>query len=133
MILQDLFEDRDMGVESGKAITLSNMGKFHTGADPLGKHVPERLTHQFALHLEKWEHTFYSLTLKDPRKIRYYRPTKIDIKPGTLVGDMAIANKFYRTDDPVEQEQYAQQYIRSLKLYPVDVNDYKFPELLVPR
>jgi hypothetical protein len=127
-------EDRPIPkAESGKAIALSNLGKFHAGVDTLGKWVPERLTHQFALDPDKWEHTFYSLTLKEPKKIRYYRPKNVDILPGTLVGDMAIANQFYRTKDPVEQEKYALAYLASLKPYPVNLDDYKFPELLIPR
>lgn len=119
--------------ESGKAVALSNLGKFHAGVDTLGKWVPERLTHQFALDPIKWEHTFYSLTLKEPKKIRYYRPKNVDIVPGTLVGDMAIANQFYRTKDPAEQEKYAMAYLASLKPYPVNLDDYEFPELLIPR
>ena len=129
-----MVEDRPIPkAESGKAIALSNLGKFHAGVDTLGKWVPERLTHQFALDPDKWEHTFYSLTLKEPKKIRYYRPKNVDILPGTLVGDMAIANQFYRTKDPVEQEKYALAYLASLKPYPVNLDDYKFPELLIPR
>ena len=127
-------EDRPIPkAESGKAVALSNLGKFHAGVDTLGKWVPERLTHQFALDPNKWEHTFYSLTLKEPKKIRYYRPKNVDIVPGTLVGDMAIANQFYRTKDPAEQEKYALAYLASLKPYPVNLDDYEFPELLIPR
>ena len=131
---KDVTEDRPIPkAESGKAVALSNLGKFHAGVDTLGKWVPERLTHQFALDPNKWEHTFYSLTLKEPKKIRYYRPKNIDIVPGTLVGDMAIANQFYRTKDPAEQEKYALAYLASLKPYPVNLDDYEFPELLIPR
>ena len=131
---QGVAEDRPIPkAESGKAVALSNLGKFHAGVDTLGKWVPERLTHQFALDPNKWEHTFYSLTLKEPKKIRYYRPKNVDIVPGTLVGDMAIANQFYRTKDPAEQEKYALAYLASLKPYPVNLDDYKFPELLIPR
>jgi len=131
---QGVVEDRPIPkAESGKAIALSNLGKFHAGVDTLGKWVPERLTHQFALDPDKWEHTFYSLTLKEPKKIRYYRPKNVDILPGTLVGDMAIANQFYRTKDPMEQEKYALEYLASLKPYPVNLDDYEFPELLIPR
>ena len=131
---QGVAEDRPIPkAESGKAVALSNLGKFHAGVDTLGKWVPERLTHQFALDPNKWEHTFYSLTLKEPKKIRYYRPKNVDIVPGTLVGDMAIANQFYRTKDPAEQEQYALAYLASLKPYPVNLDDYEFPELLIPR
>jgi len=131
---KDVAEDRPIPkAESGKAVALSNLGKFHAGVDTLGKWVPERLTHQFALDPIKWEHTFYSLTLKEPKKIRYYRPKNVAIVPGTLVGDMAIANQFYRTKDPAEQEKYALAYLASLKPYPVNLDDYEFPELLIPR
>ena len=114
------------------AISLSRLGKFHRGEDTLGEFVPERLHCRFALHPEKWESTFYSLTLKDPRKLNYYGPTKVEITPGTLVGDMALANQFYRTNNPEEQKQWAEKYKASLQLYPVDVSKYKFPELLIP-
>ena len=116
-----------------QAIHLTKLGKFHKGEDELARYVPERLTHSFALHPDNWESTFYSLTLKDPRKINYFGPKKIDIVPGTLVGDMAIANKFYRAKTQEEKELYAQQYMDSVKPYPVDVNAYRFPELLIPR
>jgi hypothetical protein len=116
-----------------QAIHLTKLGKFHSGSDQLGEWVPERLTHSFALHPNKWESTFFSLTNKDPRKISYYKPKNIEIVPGTLVGDMAIANRFYRTKDPVEKEQYAKAYKDSLKPYPVDVSQYRMPELLIPR
>ena len=114
------------------AISLSRLGKFHKGEDTLGKYVPERLTHQFALHPDKWEHTFHSLTLKDPRKLRFYGPKKISVSPGTLVGDMAIANKFYRAESAEAAAQYAQEYKDSLRPYPVDVSKYRMPELLIP-
>jgi hypothetical protein len=119
--------------QQDQAIHLTRLGKFHKGQDELAQYVPERLTHSFALHPEKWESTFFSLTNKDPRKISYYGPQKLDIVPGTLVGDMAIANKFYRVKTPEEKELYAQQYKDSIKPYPVNVNEYRFPELLIPR
>jgi predicted transcriptional regulator len=115
------------------AISLRKLGKFHKDNDVLADFVPERLTHRFALHPDKWESTFFSLTNKDPRKLKYFSPEKIDIPSGTLVGDMAIANKFYRSKSPEEQEQYAQEYKQSLKPYPVDVNQYRMPELLIPK
>ena len=116
-----------------QAIHLTRLGKFHKGGDELAKYVPERLTHSFALHPNKWESTFFSLTNKDPRKINFFGPKKIDIVPGTIVGDMAIANKFYRANTPEEKELYAQEYKDSLKPYPVDVSMYRFPELLIPK
>jgi len=115
------------------AISLSKLGKFHPGADTLAQFVPERATAQYALHPDKWESTFYSLTNKDSDKLKYYGPKKISIPPGTLVGDMAIANKFYRAKTPEEQEQYAEAYKASLQPYPVDVSEYRMPELLIPK
>jgi hypothetical protein len=115
------------------AISLSKLGKFHPGADTLAEFVPERATAQYALHPDKWESTFYSLTNKDSDKLKYYGPKKISIPPGTLVGDMAIANKFYRAKTPEEQEQYAELYKASLQPYPVDVSEYRMPELLIPQ
>ena len=125
------------GVAEGKsndtAISLSRLGKFHPGADTLAEFVPERATAQYALHPDKWESTFYSLTNKDSDKLKYYGPKKISIPPGTLVGDMAIANKFYRAKTPEEKQQYAEAYKASLQPYPVDVSEYRMPELLIPR
>ena len=115
------------------AISLSKLGKFHSGADALAEFVPERASAQYALHPDKWESTFYSLTNKDSDKLRYYGPKKISIPPGTLVGDMAIANKFYRAKTSEEKQQYAEAYKASLQSYPVDVNQYRMPELLMPR
>jgi len=46
---------------------------------------------------------------------------------------MAIANKFYRAKTPEEQEQYAELYKASLQPYPVDVSEYRMPELLIPK
>jgi len=115
------------------AISLSRLGKFHPGADPLAELVPERSTAQYALHPDKWESTFYSLTNKDSHKLKYYGPKRIPIPPGTLVGDMAIANKFYRAKSPEEKQQYAELYRQSLQPYPVDVSKYRMPELLIPR
>ena len=125
------------GVAEGEindtAISLSKLGKFHSGADALAEFVPERASAQYALHPDKWESTFYSLTNKDSDKLRYYGPKKISIPPGTLVGDMAIANKFYRAKTSEEKQQYAEAYKASLQSYPVDVNQYRMPELLMPR
>ncbi len=128
---------KKQGVAEGKstdtAITLSRLGKFHPGEDTLAEFVPERATAQYALHPDKWESTFYSLTNKDSDKVRYYGPNEIAIPPGTLVGDMAIANKFYRAKTTEEKQLYAKLYRQSVKPYPVDVNQYRMPELLMPR
>jgi GNAT superfamily N-acetyltransferase len=121
------------GDNNDTAISLSKLGKFHPGADTLADFVPERATAQYALHPDKWESTFYSLTNKDSDKLKYYGPKKISIPPGTLVGDMAIANKFYRAKTSEEKQQYAELYRQSLKPYPVDVSAYRMPELLIPR
>ena len=126
--------DEDEGKENNNtAISLSKLGKFHPGADALAEFVPERASAQYALHPDKWESTFYSLTNKDSDKLRYYGPKKISIPPGTLVGDMAIANKFYRAKTSEEKQQYAEAYKASLQSYPVDVSQYRMPELLIPR
>jgi GNAT superfamily N-acetyltransferase len=121
------------GESNDTAISLSKLGKFHPGEDTLAKFVPKRATARYALHPDKWESTFYSLTNKDSDKLKYYGPKKISIPPGTLVGDMAIANKFYRAKTPEEQEQYAELYKASLQPYPVDVSQYRMPELLIPQ
>ena len=49
------------------------------------------------------------------------------------MGDMAIANKFYRAKTPEEKQQYAELYQQSLKPYPIDVSQYRMPELLIPQ
>jgi hypothetical protein len=121
------------GGSNDTAISLSKLGKFHPGADTLAEFVPERATAQYALHPDKWESTFYSLTNKDSDKLKYYGPKKISIPPGTLVGDMAIANKFYRAKTTEEKQQYAEAYKASLQPYPVDVSKYRMPELLIPK
>jgi hypothetical protein len=121
------------GESNDTAISLSKLGKFHPGADTLAQFVPERATAQYALHPDKWESTFYSLTNKDSDKLKYYGPKKISIPPGTLVGDMAIANKFYRAKTSEEKQQYAELYKASLQPYPVDVSEYRMPELLIPK
>ena len=115
------------------AISLSKLGKFHPGTDELAEFVPERATAHYALHPDKWESTFYSLTNKDSDKLKYYGPKKISIPSGTLVGDMAIANKFYRAKTSEEKQHYAEAYKASLQSYPVDVSQYRMPELLIPR
>ena len=125
---EDIEEDKN----TDTAISLTRLGKFHRGADTLADLVPERATAQYALHPDKWESTFYSLTNKDSDKLKHYGPKKISIPPGTLVGDMAIANKFYRAKTAEEKEQYAELYRQSLKPYPVDVSKYRMPELLIP-
>ena len=115
------------------ATSLRRLGKFYPGQDPLAELVPERASARYALHPDKWQSTFYSLTNKDPDKLRYYGPTKIAIPPGTLVGDMAIANQFYRAKTAEEKQRYAELYRASLQPNAVDVSRYRMPELLMPR
>lgn len=94
----------------------------------LDEAVPERKTHTFALHPDKWRETFYSLTNKDPEKIIRYKPSPVPLRQGTVVLDMALANRFMRGDDG------------ALKLYKeskrplssVSLDIYKMPELLIP-
>jgi hypothetical protein len=117
---------------AGGAIHLKKLGKFFKGEDPLALHVPERTNSTYALHPEKWESTFFSLTNKDPRKLKHYSPKHLDIPQGTLVGDMVHANLFYRSKTEEEKAKHAQAYKESLKAYPVDVSKYKMPELLIP-
>jgi hypothetical protein len=119
--------------ESHTAISLSRLGQFFKNEDPLAELIPERAAATYALHPDKWESTFYSLTNKDPRKLKYYGPKKVKIPPGTLVGDMAIANKFYRATTDEEKQHYAKLYKKSLQPYPVDVSQYRMPELLIPK
>lgn len=115
------------------AIHLRGLPRFFKKEDPLVKYVPERATHTFALHPDKWESTFYSLTNKDPRKLNYYRPTDVEITADTLVADMAIANKFYRAKTEEEKLEFAKLYKDSLKpLNSVDISTYRMPELLIP-
>jgi hypothetical protein len=120
--------------EEKTATHLQKLPKFFKGNDPLAELVPERKTHTFALHPDKWISTFYSLTGKDPEKLRYYKPAKVEIVPGTLVGDMVFANKFYRAKTDEEKEAAALKYKKSLKPYDqANVDDYRMPELLIPR
>ena len=86
--------DRNTGrlnVAANEAIHLEGLGKFFDKDDPLAKYVPERATHMYALHPEKWTSTFYSLTNKDPQKIGYYKPKKIE----TARGKVSIFLYFY--------------------------------------
>ena len=121
-----LTEDED------NAVMLTRLGRFHPGKDTLADIVPERHNVKYALHPDKWEATFYSLTMKDSDKLKFFGPKKIAIAAGTLVGDMAIANQFYRAKTPEDQQRYAEEYKQSLRPYPVDISQYRMPELLIP-
>jgi hypothetical protein len=107
---------------------LSGLGKFHKDNDELADAVPER-NGVYALHPDKWESTFYSLTNKDFKKIVHYKPTLIKAPADMIVADMAIANRFYRTDNPEEQEQLAKEYKDSIGK---DISSMKMPEVIMP-
>jgi hypothetical protein len=128
--LMSYFLKKELGPNS--AVTLTKLGAFHEGEDPLGAAIPERLSHRFALHPDDWEATFHSLTLKESSKLKFYKPVIVDIKPGTLVGDMYVANRFYNANSEVDKAKYAQAYRASLKPWPVNLKDYVMPELLIP-
>ena len=114
-------------VEDGMLVHLSGLGKFHKGNDSLADIIPER-NGTYALHPDKWESTFYSLTNKDFKKIVYYKPTLIKAPTDMIVADMAIANRFYRTDNPEEQEQLAKEYEDSIDK---DISSMKMPEVIM--
>ena len=114
-------------VEDGMLVHLSGLGKFHKDNDDLADIVPER-NGTYALHPDKWESTFYSLTNKDFKKIVHYKPRLIKAPTDMIVADMAIANKFYRTDNPEEQDQLAKEYKDSIGK---DVSSMKMPEVII--
>lgn len=120
-------------VEPQTAMVLTGLGRFFRDQDPLADLVPQRRNVTYALHPDKWQATFFSLTNRDPRKLRHYRPRMVSIPPGTLIGDMAIANQFYRAGSDDEKQRFAKLYGESLKPYPADVSSYRMPELLMPR
>ena len=115
-------------VPEGMLLRLYKLGKFHQGADPLAELVPER-NGMYALHPDKWESTFYSLTNKDFKKIGYYKPILIKAPADMIVADMAIANQFYRTDNPNERHRLAREYKDSMGK---DISSMKMPEVLMP-
>ena len=136
-----LKEDADLSTERGRLeyylkkpiaegmlVRLYKLGKFHQGADPLAEIIPER-NGGFALHPDKWESTFYSLTNKDFKKIGYYKPIIIEAPANMIVADMAIANQFYRTDDPNERNRLANAYKDSMGK---DISSMKMPEVILP-
>ncbi len=137
--LAKIMFDRSTGklsnVGENQAVRLSGLGKSQFGdTDKLAQYVPERLTHEYALHPESWVKTFGNLTMKDPEKIGRYKPSGLDIHPDTLVGDMSAANRFYSAKTPEEAEAFANQYRESLKkLNEANLQDYKLPELLIPK
>ena len=122
-------QTNELKVPDGYAVRLTRLPSFGSAEDLLADIVPERRTHQFALLPKKWVETFYSLTLKDPEKVSRYGMTAVAISPETLVADMALANRFYRTNDPAAAQAYANS-VR--KLDEATLADYQLPELLIP-
>jgi tRNA nucleotidyltransferase (CCA-adding enzyme) len=118
-------------VPSGHAVMLTKLAKFHDGADELEDYVPERKGKRYALHPDNWKGTYYSLTGKDTKKINYYKPEIIKVPNGSMVADMAIANKFYRTKDADEKKQLAKEYKDSMVPFGSDISSIKFPEILI--
>ncbi len=119
-----------LDLQTGEAVRLSGLSRFGDGKDLLADYVPERGTSIFALHPDKWVSTFGSLTLKDPEKITRYRPSRVEITPDTLVADMALANKFYRSKNPADAQAYADSV---KKLSEANLQNYRMPELLIPK
>ena len=114
-------------VPDGMLLHLSGLGKFHKGNDTLADIVPER-NGMYALHPDKWESTFYSLTNKDFKKIVHYKPTLIKAPADMIIADMYIANQFYRTDNPEEQDKLAKEYKDSIGK---DISSMKMPEVIM--
>ncbi len=114
----------------GKVVHLEKLGKFHDDKDELVDYVPQR-NGRYALHPDKWESTFYSLTNKDLKKVNLYRPTFIDPPAGTVVADMAIANQFYRTDDEQEKIDLARRYEKSIVPFGSNISHIKMPEVIM--
>ena len=119
-------------IKKGMAVHLGKLPKYHDGTDELADMVPDRAG-VFALHPDAWESTFYSLTNKDFKKITFYKPAIVKIPPNSIVGDMAIANKFYRTNDAEEKQTHAEAYRDSIVPYGSDTSHIKMPEIIMPR
>ena len=119
-------------IEQGMAVHLGKLPKYYDGKDELADMVPDRVG-VYALHPDAWEGTFYSLTNKDLDKITRYRPAIVKIPANSVVGDMAIANQFYRTDDADEKKVYAKAYRDSLVPYGSDTSHIKMPEIIMSR
>ncbi len=114
----------------GKVVHLEKLGKFHDDKDELVDYVPQR-NGRYALHPDKWESTFYSLTNKDLKKVNLYRPTFVNPPAGTVVADMAIANQFYRTDDEEEKIDLARRYEKSIVPFGSNISHIKMPEVIM--
>ncbi len=119
---------KNLNIGDNEAIRLNKLPAY--GEDDLSKYVPERRG-KFALMPENWESTYYSLTNKDFSKVKNYKPEVLPIPKNSLVGDMAIANKFYRAKDETEKTKLAQEYKDSLTQYGEDISHIKMPEILL--
>jgi predicted chitinase len=119
-------------IAKGMAVHLGKLPKYYDGKDELADMVPDR-NGVYALHPDAWESTFYSLTNKDLKKITRYQPAIVKIPANSVVGDMAIANQFYRTDDADEKQAYAKAYRDSIVPYGSDTSHIKMPELIMPQ
>ena len=119
-------------IEEGMALHLGKLPEYFDGTDPLADMVPDRVG-KFALHPDNWEATFYSLTNKDLKKIKSYKPQLVKIPTNSVVGDMAIANKFYRTKDQDEKRALAVAYKDSMVPYGADISHIKMPEIIMPQ
>tara|TARA_B100000886_G_scaffold340286_1_gene308950 strand:+ start:1012 stop:4305 length:3294 start_codon:yes stop_codon:yes gene_type:complete len=118
-------------LKPGTAVVLTRLGEFHK-YDPLEDYVPERKGKMYALHPDNYDATFYSLTNKDLNKIVYYGPKVTRVPAGSMIADMAIANRFYRTKDQQEREAIAKEYQASMVPFGTDVSAMKMPEVLIP-
>ena len=122
----------ELNVPEGYAVRLQHIGRSQFNAvDPLAIYVPERLTHDYALHPHAWRWTFGALTGKDGKKIRYYKPVLVPIRPGTLVAEMKFASRFLHDPEDVESARLYQSSVQPLKT--ANLSDYEQPELLIPR
>ena len=137
-------EDVDLNTQRGRleyymnepigndmALHLGKLPKYFDGTDPLADMVPDRVG-KFALHPDNWEGTYYSLTNKDTAKIKFYKPQLVKIPANSVVGDMAIANRYYRTKDEDEKKVLAVAYRDSMVPYGADTSHIKMPEIIMP-
>lgn len=126
---------RNIVMRENCAIRLRRLSKkTFRDNDELAIYVPQRESHYFAMHPQKWEPTFYSLTNKDSSKICYYRPEIIDIHPDTIIADMRYANLFFWATNDYDRSKNAELYQQSVRLLiHASVDEYHLPELLIPR
>lgn len=121
-------------VADGFAVRLGRIGaRRFRDADALARYLPERATHLFALHPARWEATFHSLTCKDPRKIKYYRPTLVRLTADTIIADMLHANRLYWATTDAERVAAARACCESARMLTgASLRDFALPELFVP-